>query len=120
MTAMQSVLYPPDHESTAMSTELSAKFDALKKKRNHEDPEARALAEETAALVHDEVSRLQKSIDELEALLRERGDDDDTMDDGSVDEKVKFPALPSVVVIETEASSSDTDEEDEPPATEDE
>jgi len=126
------VLCPIPDDEQPMSAELTAKFEALKKRKRSgdtNDDEGRALAEETARLANQEVSRMQKSVAELEALLMEKEgalydeDDDDDADDAESDDKeennpIYFPSLPKVVVVTGEAndaaeSTHDEDSEEE-------
>lgn len=96
-----------ERDGSAMSAQLQANFDALKKRKLNEHDQ-RQVAQETAHLVASEIQHLRQAVAELEAMLTattEEGstsssthdsDDDDGLDD--LPEKNPFPLLPPNVV----------------------
>jgi len=90
--------------SNAMSTKLSANFDALKRaKLEHESIHEthRDLAVETARLANDEIARMERAVAELEALVMEkaRGDAVVGPNGAALQAEPQFPTLPEVVMV---------------------
>jgi hypothetical protein len=65
------------------------------------------LAVETAILVQEELHRMKSSIAELEDLLQNGQDDDAPERDSYVDEKLRFPILPSIVTVNHQVFDDD-------------
>lgn len=120
---MQAVLFPDltdtDTENKTMSSkELTQNFELLKKRKRQEpSAEHRRLAGETARMAEQEIQRMQRAVAELESMLQQQGE---ASADANVDQAVRFPSLPKVVMIapqETEEVTPNDDEDDEEDST---
>lgn len=100
---MHSILY----EQEAMSKELNENFNTLKKKRRIDDEATVKLATETAELAHAEITRLQKSILELEEILRRK--ESERGRESHNNAAMRLAGLPKVVKIEAQELNQGTD-----------
>ena len=94
------ILYPPMEDNEAFfqsQQQIRDNFDALRKRRG----DNAQLAVETALLVNDQVKRMKACIAELEQLLEQPPLDGETVP--PADDKVRFPDLPRVVVVQDDS-----------------
>lgn len=108
-------LYPPNDEGTGapgdgdddvLSQELKNNFDAVRtllSSSSQQSEAAETMATKTAMQAHEEISRLQNGIAELEALLKQQEEQQQLQDnDVAMPPVVAFPSLVPVVVDEEE------------------